>query len=190
MKVNDARGSRRALRPIAVDPGIDRKTARKLRDWVRSRHAANDFSGAGVFSLDVLCDNMRTGTIGRDEHFRPILQSALADFSALYGFSVKCARPYSPKTKGKMERAIGFLQTSVLPGRTFTNGLADAQHQGRTVVLRDDRGTRAHLFRRHVPLRSFYRSQDRPIAAHRHDRAFSPTPVGNACCGTLPAVNF
>ena len=83
----------------------------------------------GGVPFDVLYDNMRTVTIGRDEHFRPILQPAFADFSALYGFTVKCARPYSPKTKGKVERAIGFLQTSFLPGRAFTNGLADAQRQ-------------------------------------------------------------
>ena len=51
-----------------------------------------------------------------------------ADFSALYGFEVKCARPYRAKTKGKVERAIGFIQTSFLPGRTFT-GLEDGPFQ-------------------------------------------------------------
>lgn len=87
------------------------------------------FRAFGGVPFGVLYDNMRTVTIGRDEHFRPILQSDFADFSALYGFAVKCARPYHPKTKGKVERAIGFIQTSFLPGRTFESGLADAQRQ-------------------------------------------------------------
>ncbi len=89
--------------------------------------AAFRFFGGVPFG--VLYDNMRTVTIGRDEHFRPILQPEFADFSALYGFEVKCARPYRPKTKGKVERAIGFLQRSFLPGRAFSGGLADAQRQ-------------------------------------------------------------
>ncbi|MGA9275094.1 MAG: IS21 family transposase, partial [Candidatus Cybelea sp.] len=76
----------------------------------------------------VLYDNLRTVTIGRDQHFKPILQEEFADFSALYGFEVKCARPYRAKTKGKVERAIGFIQTSFVPGRTFTS-ISDAQYQ-------------------------------------------------------------
>ena len=76
----------------------------------------------------VLYDNLRTVTTGRDHHFKPVLQEEFADFSALYGFEVKCARPYRAKTKGKVERAIGFIQTSFLPGRTFT-GVSDAQYQ-------------------------------------------------------------
>lgn len=83
----------------------------------------------GGVPLQVLYDNMRTVTIGRDEHFKPVLQPDFADFSALYGFDVKCAQPYRAKTKGKVERAIGFIQTSFLPGRDFSSGLLDAQRQ-------------------------------------------------------------
>lgn len=82
----------------------------------------------GGVPYQVLYDNLRTVTIGRDEHFKPILQAEFADFSALYGFDVRCARPYRPKTKGKVERSIGFIQTSFLPGRTFS-GVGDAQFQ-------------------------------------------------------------
>lgn len=78
---------------------------------------------------EVLYDNMKTVTIGRDAQFQPVLQPDFADFSALYGFKAKCAKPYCPKTKGKVERAIGFIQTSFLPGRDFGAGLEDAQYQ-------------------------------------------------------------
>ena len=71
---------------------------------------------------------MRTVTIGRDGDGHPVLQREFADFAALYGFRVKCAQPYRPKTKGKVERSIRSLQTSFLPGRTFTE-LEGAQEQ-------------------------------------------------------------
>jgi len=92
----------------------------------RMHVAAFRFFGGVPYS--VLYDNLRTVTIGRDEHFKPVLQDEFADFSALYGFEVRCARPYRAKTKGKVERAISFIQTSFLPGRIF-NGLADGQFQ-------------------------------------------------------------
>jgi transposase len=82
----------------------------------------------GGVPYEILYDNLRTVTIGRDAHFKPILQDEFADFSALYGFEVRCARPYRPKTKGKVERAIGFIQTSFMPGRVF-DGLDNAQLQ-------------------------------------------------------------
>lgn len=87
------------------------------------------FRAFGGVPLEVLYDNMKTVTVGRDDDFQPVLQSDFADFSALYGFTVKCAKPYCPKTKGKVERTIGFVQTSFLPGRAFTAGLDDAQRQ-------------------------------------------------------------
>lgn len=90
-------------------------------------HAAA-FRFFGGVPYEVLYDNLRTVTTGRDKHFKPILQDEFADFSALYGFEVRCARPYRAKTKGKVERAIGFIQTSFLPGRTFSS-LADGQFQ-------------------------------------------------------------
>jgi transposase len=103
--------------------------ATSMDELVLQRMHVAAFRFFGGVPLHVLYDNMRTVTIGRDEHFKPVLQRDFADFSALYGFDVKCARPYSPKTKGKVERAIGFIQTSFLPGRDFSNGLMDAQRQ-------------------------------------------------------------
>lgn len=100
-----------------------------MDELVLQRMHVAAFRFFGGVPLHVLYDNMRTVTIGRDEHFKPVLQPDFADFSALYGFEVKCAQPYRAKTKGKVERAIGFIQTSFLPGRDFTNGLLDGQRQ-------------------------------------------------------------
>ena len=123
----------------------------------------------------VLYDNLRTVTVGRDERFKPILQDEFADFSALYGFEVKCARPYRPKTKGKVERAIGFIQTSFLPGRTFSS-VSDGQYQlDDWLIEANGRVHRTHgeviddRFAREAPLLTPLRS-DLQIVAKREPR--------------------
>jgi transposase len=99
-----------------------------MDELVLQRMHAAAFTYFGGVPFSVLYDNMRTVTIGRDGDGHPVLQREFADFAALYGFRVKCAQPYRPKTKGKVERSIRFLQTSFLPGRTFTE-LEGAQEQ-------------------------------------------------------------
>jgi hypothetical protein len=76
----------------------------------------------------VLYDNMKTVSLGRDAEGQPIWQDQFADFAARYGFAPKCARPYRAKTKGKVERTIGFIRRSFLVGRRFSD-LADANAQ-------------------------------------------------------------
>lgn len=121
-----------ALHVFVMIMGYSRKKfaafATRMDELTLQRMHVAAFRFFGGVPYQVLYDNLRTVTIGRDEHFKPVLQDEFADFSALYGFEVKCARPYRPKTKGKVERAISFIQTSFMPGRTFT-GLDDAQFQ-------------------------------------------------------------
>lgn len=86
------------------------------------------FSDFGGVPHAVLYDNMRTVTSGRDGEGRPIWQRDFADFAGRYGFRPSCARPYRAKTKGKVERTIGFIRRSFLAGRTFVDKAdADAQ---------------------------------------------------------------
>jgi len=86
------------------------------------------FADFGGVPHAILYDNMRTVTTGRDLDGRPIWQRSFADFAGRYGFRPSCARPYRAKTKGKVERTIGFIRRSFLSGRSFTD-LADANAQ-------------------------------------------------------------
>ena len=99
-----------------------------MNELVLQRCHQEAFAAFGGVPHEMLYDNMKTVTVGRDESYRPIFQREFAEFAARYGFMPKCAQPYRAKTKGKVERAIGFLQTSFLPGRTFTD-LVDANAQ-------------------------------------------------------------
>jgi hypothetical protein len=78
-----------------------------------------------------LYDNMKTVTTGQDAESKPIWQRSFADFAGRYGFTPKCARPYRAKTKGKVERTIGFIRRSFLAGRTFAD-ITDANVQLKT----------------------------------------------------------
>lgn len=51
---------------------------------------------------------------------RPQLAEAFAAFAGTLGISVLQCRPRDPEAKGLVERANGYLETSFLPGRSFT----------------------------------------------------------------------
>jgi transposase len=49
------------------------------------------------------------------------LATGVSGFCGTLGTRMIQARPYDPETKGVVERANGYLETSFLPGRTFTS---------------------------------------------------------------------
>ncbi|ABM14678.1 IS21 family transposase [Mycolicibacterium vanbaalenii] len=55
--------------------------------------------------------------IGQRRH----LAQGVAGFCGVLGTRLIQARPYDPETKGVVERANGYLDTSFLPGRTFAS---------------------------------------------------------------------
>lgn len=72
----------------------------------------------------ILYDNMKQVRLSAQQ-----LNPAFLDFAAHGGFQVKTCRPYRPRTKGKVERAIQYLDDNFLLGRSFVD-LADLNAQG------------------------------------------------------------
>lgn len=58
----------------------------------------------------------------------PIYHPALLAFAGQFGFRPRLCRPYRAKTKGKVERSIGYVRDRFFCGRTFTD-VADLNHQ-------------------------------------------------------------
>jgi hypothetical protein len=56
------------------------------------------------------------------------LAEGVAGFCGMLGTRLIQARPYDPETKGLVERANGYLETSFLPGRSFVSA-ADFNNQ-------------------------------------------------------------
>jgi transposase len=68
------------------------------------------------------------GCIGQWVQGRQRLSSEFQAFRGVFGVAVKLCAPADPETKGLVERANGYLETSFLPGRRFAD-VADFNRQ-------------------------------------------------------------
>lgn len=83
------------------------------------------FSYFGGWPRRILYDNMKQVRLSQSE-WNPLF----VDFLSHHGAAASTHRPYRPRTKGKVERAIRYLKENFLKGRTFAD-LADLRAQGR-----------------------------------------------------------
>lgn len=75
-------------------------------------------SGMGVVPRELVWDN--EAAVGSWRAGTPKLTEEFEAFRGVLGIGVHQCRPRDPEAKGLVERANGFLETSFLPGRTFT----------------------------------------------------------------------
>jgi len=76
-------------------------------------------SGLGVAPKTLVWDN--ESGIGQWRGGKPQLTAAMNAFRGTLGITVRQCRPGDPESKGLVERANGYLETSFMPGRTFTS---------------------------------------------------------------------
>lgn len=81
----------------------------------------NAFHFFGGIPKEILYDNMKTVTTGRDDRGYPLFQPGFLDFANYYGFIPKVCRPYRPRTKGKVERAIRYVKENFYAGIGFSS---------------------------------------------------------------------
>lgn len=58
----------------------------------------------------ILYDNLKTAILGRTVDGTPILPPRFSEFGLFYGFSPRFCQPYRARTKGKVERAVGYVR--------------------------------------------------------------------------------
>ncbi len=82
-------------------------------DTLRDCHE-QAFDAFGGVPCEVLYDNMRTVVQQRNAYGRGLHQfhPGLKDLAHHYGFMPRLCRPYRAKTKGKVERGIGYVRRS------------------------------------------------------------------------------
>jgi transposase len=74
------------------------------------------FAHLGGWPKQILYDNMKQVRIGPGTW-----NAAFLDFSNHHGFTPKTHRPYRPRTKGKVERAVEYVKDSFILGRQFVD---------------------------------------------------------------------
>ena len=91
----------------------------------------NAFEYFGGVTQEVLYDNIKVVVIKRKyPSTASEFHSVFVDFRDHYGFIAYLCRPYRAKTKGKIERAIGFVKDNFLYGRIFSS-VDDVNNQAR-----------------------------------------------------------
>jgi transposase len=79
-------------------------------------------SGFGAVPRALVWDN--ESAVGQWRAGKPQLTEAMNAFRGTLGIKVIQCRPADPEAKGLVERANGYLETSFLPGRSFTSPAA------------------------------------------------------------------
>lgn len=94
----------------------------KLETLIRCHQ--NAFAYFGGWTHTILYDNMAQVRLPSGG-----LNAQMLDFLDYHGIVLKTHRPYRPRTKGKVERIVGYLKDNFLKAREFAD-LADLQTQG------------------------------------------------------------
>lgn len=113
---------------------------------IRCLMAACEYFGG--LPRTMLTDRMKSVLLDTDGH---TLQwnPRFAEFMAAIGVAPRVCRPYTPQTKGKVERSIRVVKDSFWPGVRFTD-LDDLNRQARTWC--DERNRRIHRTIRQRPV--------------------------------------
>lgn len=133
-------------------------TDERLETVLRCHESAFYFFG-GV-PREVLYDNMRTVVTDRDQYGPGLhrYNRTFLDFAHHYGFLPRLCRPYRAKTKGKVERFIGYLRKSFyipLASQLRPEGLKVDRDTANVRVgtwLREVANARVHATTGEVPL--------------------------------------
>lgn len=128
-----------------------------LADVVAGCEAAWAFFG-GVFRV-VIPDNLKA-IVTKADGVAPRLNAAFVEYSQARGFVIDPARVRHPQDKGRVERAVQYVQTSLFAGETFAT-LAEAQAAAER-WCRTTAGERIHGTTRQRPAEHFARDE-RPL---------------------------
>jgi transposase len=117
-------GRRRKLSLLVVVLGFSRTIWARFvvseRRPVLTTLLEQAFSELGGVPRELLFDNLKAVIARpRSEDAPAVVQPGFADFADHWGFEACACPPYWPRAKGKVERAVGYVKTSFLEGRSF-----------------------------------------------------------------------
>lgn len=106
-----------------------------------------------------LTDRMKSVFLAMDGK-TPIWNPVFADFAACLGIAPRVCKPYTPQTKGKVERSVGVIKEGFWPGVHFTD-IDDLNQQAR--VWCDRLNQKVHRTTGRVPMNMWVEEQLRPL---------------------------
>jgi transposase len=142
--------------------------AQRQDDWLEGlEEACRHFGG---LPQQILCDNASPLVVSHDRQTGVVVWNpGFEAFCRDRGLSVKACRPRRARTKGKIERGVGYVKHNALAGRSFAS-FADLQrHLARWMVEVADR--RIHGTTREQPIVRFERDERQAL------RPLPPRPL-------------
>lgn len=91
----------------------------------------NAFAYFGGITQTILYDNTKQVVLERDQTGAPVWNPQFLDFSLRLGFALRLCRPYRPRTKGKVESGVGYVEKNFWLGAQFVDD-ADLNRQARS----------------------------------------------------------
>jgi transposase len=160
-----------------------------LEFWLAAHRNALEFFG-GVPEA-VMVDNCKTAVIVPGTHGQaPEFNAAYAELAHHYNFTIKACTPHRPNEKGRVERAVGYIKSSFLGGRSpaTPEALNLALHQW----LHDTANVRVHRTTKKRPCDVFADSEKaklRPLPSTPHPCAVEKNCVANSTCRVTVGTN-
>ncbi len=130
------------------------------------------FRAFGGMPEEILYDNQKVVVLSRSSD-GPVFHPALLAFAGQFGFKPRLCRPYRARTKGKVERSIGYIRDRFFCGRTFID-IPDLNHQ--LAMWLETANAREHKTTGERPCDRLLREKLLPFAAARPWRG-SEAPI-------------
>lgn len=151
------------------------------------------FAAFGGVPAELLFDQMKAVIIDDERAAGGKLLENLefARFAAHWGFRIRACRPYRARTKGKVERPVGYVREGFFYGRTFLND-ADLNAQALSWTAQTA-NARLHRTTQEVPRVRFERDERamlKPLALYPYRSVIqgSPSQALQSHLRTLPTV--
>lgn len=149
------------------------------------------FAAFGGVPAELLFDQMKAVIVEDQREFGGKLLENLefVRFAAHWRFRIRACRPYRARTKGKVERPIGYVRESFFYGRTFLND-ADLNAQALSWTAQTA-NARLHRTTREVPQVRFERDERsilKPLALHPYRSVILPSARAPAPPPRLPLL--
>lgn len=123
------------------------------------------FEAFGGVPHECLYDNTKLVVLSRDDAGQPVWNAHFLDFALQTGFTARLCQPYRPRTKGKVESGVKYVEGNFWTGRRFSD-LADLNTAAQRWLV-DVANVRVHGTTRERPL-------DRLVVERPHLRAVPP----------------
>jgi transposase len=130
--------------------------AQRQDDWLEGLDGA--FRHFGGLTEQILCDNASPLVVSHDRQSGQVVWNpGFEAFCRDRGLTAKACRPRRARTKGKIERGVGYVKHNALAGRSFTSFQELQRHLARWMVEVADR--RIHGTTKEQPAVRFDRAE-------------------------------